>query len=147
MDVLRKNTDYGLRAMVSLSGCYDERLVSARELSDQGNFSYQLGRKILQRLHKAGLVESVMGPKGGFRLSRKPTEITLYDVINALQGGIRMNKCLMGGEGCEFSLDCGVNVKLSGLQIYIEDYLGGITMQELVRDQRMRNNRMEKLTG
>ena len=147
MDVLRRNTDYGLRTMVYLSGCYDKRVVTARELSDQGHFSYQLGRKILQRLHKAGLVESVMGPKGGFRLSRKPTEITLYDVINVLQGGIRMNKCLMGGDGCEFSYDCGVHVKLSCLQMYIEGYLGGITMQELVHDQRMRDNRMKKLTG
>ena len=147
MDVLRRNTDYALRAMVYLSGCYDKKLVTARELSNQGHFSYQLGRKILQKLHKAGLVESIMGSKGGFRLSRRPAEINLYDIIRVLQDGIRLNKCLLGGDGCEFSPDCEVNTKLSCLQMYIEGYLGGITLQELFRERRISKSRRKRLTG
>ena len=135
MDVLRRNTDYALRAMVYLSECYDKRLVSARELSREGNFSYQLGCKLLQKLHKAKLVRSSMGPKGGFTLSREPSKITLMEIITVLQGGIRLNRCLLDGEGCEFESECEINTKLTCLQLYIDGYLGGITLEEILQSR------------
>lgn len=145
MDVLKRNTDYALRAMVYLSACYDKRLVTARELSDKRHFSYQLGCKVLQKLHKAGLVESGMGPKGGFRLSREPGKITLFEIIGALQGGIRLNRCLLGGDGCEFEAECEVSVKLACLQRYIDGYFGGITLEELLRSrEKSRQNKRAK---
>ncbi|MHC4190036.1 MAG: RrF2 family transcriptional regulator [Planctomycetota bacterium] len=139
MDVLRRNTDYGLRMMVNLAKhSYNGELMSARQLASDGNFSYQLGCKLLQRLHKAELVKSVMGPKGGFELGRKPSEITLMDVINVLQGGVKMNRCLIGDQGCEFKSECEVNTKLACLQLYIEGYLGGITLDEILRSRSKR---------
>lgn len=134
MDVLRRNTDYGLRMMVNLAKhSYNGQLMSARQLTNDGNFSYQLGCKLLQRLHKAKLVKSVMGPKGGFKLGRKPSEINLMDVINVLQGGVHMNRCLVGDQVCEFESECEVKTKLSRLQQYIEDYLRGITLDEILQ--------------
>lgn len=134
MDVLRRNTDYGLRMMVNLAKhSYNGQLMSARQLASDGNFSYQLGCKLLQKLHKAELVKSVMGPKGGFKLGRKPSEITLMDVINVLQGGVHMNRCLVGDQECEFKSECEVNTKLSRLQTYIEGYLGGITLDKILQ--------------
>ncbi len=139
MDVLRRNTDYGLRMMVNLAKhSYNGQLMSARQLASDGNFSYQIGCKLLQRLHKAELVKSVMGPKGGFKLGRKPSEITLMDVINILQGGVYMNRCLVGDQGCEFKSECEVNTKLSRLQMYIEGYLGGITLDEILQSRSKR---------
>lgn len=135
MDVLRRNTDYGLRMMVDLASRFNGEFTSARQLAEDGNFSYQLGCKILQRLHKAGLVKSDMGPKGGFALSREPARITLMEVINALQGGVRLNRCLIGGKGCEFEPACEVHTKLNCLQLYIDGYLGGITLQEILSGQ------------
>ena len=142
MDVLRRNTDYGLRMMAVLAEHFNNgRLMSARQLATDGNFSYELGCKILQKLHKAGLVESSMGPKGGFALRRKPSEITLMEIINVLQGRIRLNRCLLGGEGCEFESDCEINTKLSCLQLYIDGYLGGITLAEILRTRSKRKIR------
>jgi Rrf2 family protein len=136
MDVLRRNTDYGLRMMVNLAKHFNNgELMSARRLASDGNFSYQLGCKLLQRLHKAELVKSVMGPKGGFVLSRKPSEITLMAIVNVLQGGVRLNKCLVGGQGCEFQDECKIRTKLACLQLYIEGYLGGITIEEILRSR------------
>jgi len=134
MDILRRNTDYGLRMMAALAGHFsDDQLISTRQLASAGNFPYQVGCKILQKLHKAGLVSSSMGPKGGFALSKQPSEITLMDIVKALQGEVRLNRCLLGGEGCEFQADCEINTKLSGLQLYIDGYLGGITLAEIVK--------------
>ncbi len=101
MDVIRRNTDYAIRMIVNLARhSKDDRLMSARQLSNAGNFSYQLGCKILQKLHGAELVKSSMGPKGGFTLGRKPSEITLMDIVEVLQGGVRLNQCLSDGKGC-----------------------------------------------
>ena len=138
MDVLRRNTDYALRMMVNLASHFNGELMSARQLASDGHFSYQLGCKLLQKLHKAQLVKSGMGPKGGFALSRGPSEITLMEIINVLQGEIRMNKCLLGGEGCEFEPECEVNTKLVCLQLYIDGYLSGITLAEILQVQSKR---------
>ncbi len=131
MDVLRRNTDYALRMMAALASLSSDKSVSARQLASEGNFSYDLGCKILQRLHKAGLVQSRMGPKGGFALSKAPSEISLMEIVNVLQGGIRLNRCLLGGNGCEFQAECGISAKLAHLQRHIDDYLGGITLAEI----------------
>ncbi len=136
MDVLRRNTDYALRMMVNLASHFSGELMSARQLANEGDFSYQLGCKLLQKLHKAKLVRSNMGPKGGFALSREPSKITLVEIINVLQGGIRLNRCLLGGNRCEFQPDCEIRVKLACLQTYVDGYLGGITLEELVRSRR-----------
>ena len=139
MDVLRRNTDYGLRMMATLAKHFkDDRLMSARQLASAGHFSYQLGCKILQKLHKAGLVDSRMGPKGGFTLKRKPSEITLMDIVEVLQGGVCLNQCLADGEGCEFKPECEVSTKLACLQLYIEGYLNGITLAEIARAKEKR---------
>ena len=135
MDVLRRNTDYALRIMVNLASHFNGEFISARQLAGEGNFSYQLGCKILQKLHKAKLVRSGMGQKGGFALSREPSGITLMEIITALQGGIRLNKCLVGGEGCEFEPECEINTKLTCLQLYIDGYLGGITLEEILQSR------------
>jgi Rrf2 family protein len=135
MDVLRRNTDYALRMMVNLASHFNGEFISARQLASEGNFSYQLGCKILQKLHNAKLVKSNMGPKGGFVLNRKPSEINLMEIIIALQGGIRLNRCLLGGEGCEFEPECEISAKLACLQLYIDGYLGGITLEEILRSQ------------
>ncbi len=135
MDVLRRNTDYALRIMVNLARRFNGEFVSARQLAEEGNFSYQLGCKILQRLHKAGLVKSDMGPKGGFALKREPPAINLMEIINIMQGGLRLNRCLCGGKGCEFEPECEINTKLTCLQLYIEGYLSGITLNEILRSR------------
>ena len=131
MDILRRNTDYGLRMMAALTDNFGDEPISARQLAERGKFSYELGCKILQKLHKAGLVESCMGSRGGFALARKPSEISLMQIINALQGKIRLNRCLAGGDGCEFQKNCRISTKLSCLQLYIEGYLDGIKLSEV----------------
>jgi Rrf2 family protein len=135
MDILRRNTDYALRMMVNLASRFNGKFFSARQLAKDGNFPYQLGCKILQKLHKADLVKSDMGPKGGFALSREPSRITLMEIIIALQGGVRLNRCLLGGKGCEFEPECEIHTKLTCLQMYIDGYLGGITLQEILGSQ------------
>ena len=141
MDVLRRNTDYALRVMVNLTRHFNGQLMSARQLATEGNFSHQLACKLLQKLCKAKLVRSMMGPKGGFALNREPSKITLMEIINLFQDGIRLNKCLMGGDGCEFQPECEISIKLASLQLYIDGYLGKISLEEVSRSRSKRKTK------
>ena len=69
MNVLRQNSDYALRMMGNLASNYTQRAVSVRMLSQEENVSYQFACKILQELHRAGLVKSEMGAAGGYQVS------------------------------------------------------------------------------
>lgn len=133
MDILRRNTDYALRAMVNLARSCGDGGMSTRRLSQEAEIPYPLACKLLQKLHKKKLVESSMGPQGGFRLGKDPAKITLLDVISAIQGPIRLNNCLLGVHKCPRRPRCPVSRKLTELQTYIDKYLGDITLAELVR--------------
>jgi len=84
-----------------------DRLVSAHQIVERIGVSGAHLSKVLQRLAKQGIVESVRGPKGGFRLARDPSEVTLLDVYEAVEGKLELTTCLMteplcGELGCMF---------------------------------------------
>ena len=132
MDILRRNTDYALRAMVNLAGHYGEDPISTRDISQSEDISYQLACKLMQRLNNAGLVKSSMGPNGGFVLNRKPSKINLAQIIVAIQGPLSLSKCLLGKNVCPKQNHCPITAKLTKLQKNISDYLQSVTLDELL---------------
>ena len=133
MDVLRRNTDYALRAMVHLARHWQDEPVSSRDIAASEAISYELTCKLLQKLTRARLVKSTMGPKGGFKLARKPEKIDIGQVIKSVQGRISLNRCLMGGYKCPKGRDCPVHEKLDELQDYIDSYFGKVTLADLLK--------------
>ena len=136
MDILRRNTDYALRLAVNLAGRYGDGSVSTRALSDEEDVSYQLACKLMQRLHKEGLVESDMGPKGGFRLARPPQEVPILAVIEAIQGPLRLNRCLLGDGACQRQDGCPIRARIGRLPEQMDQYLGTVTLGELAQSRR-----------
>ena len=142
MEVIRRNTDYGLRMMVILakhSG--NGELLSASQLACQGNISYEVGRKLLQKLRDAKLVKSVMGSKGGFKLNRKPSDISLKAIINVLQDQLYLNECMIDSQRCEFQPECEISVKLACLQEILCDYLESVTLDKILQSKRKKNKK------
>lgn len=133
MDILRRNTDYALRLMVNLARRYGDGDASTRALAQAEEVSYQLACKLMQQLHAAGLVESSMGPKGGFRLCREPAEINIREIIEAIQGPLRLNRCLLSRDACPRGDACPVRAKMGELQSQMDEYLGSVALEELVQ--------------
>ncbi len=133
MDIIRRNTDYALRAMVHLAAHYGNEPVSTRAMARQEHVPYQLACKLMQKLHDSKLVESSMGPRGGFRLREKPSKISVLQVIAAIQGPLRLNRCLLHAHVCPRQDGCEVKEKLAELQQSIDTHLGRITLDELAR--------------
>lgn len=131
MDILRRNTDYALRMMINLASHYEQEPISTRALAEQEDVPYQLACKLMQRLGKAGFTTSVMGARGGYSLARHPSKLSLLEVIEVIQGPIRLNRCLVSEKACARQKTCPVNPRLLQLQSQLRDYLGGITLCEL----------------
>jgi len=79
--------------------------------------------KITQKLVKANLLISFRGVKGGFRLARKPEEISILDVIEAMQGPLAINKCAVDKALCGLSVACTVHPIWVELRKQTENYL------------------------
>ncbi|MBN1788649.1 MAG: Rrf2 family transcriptional regulator [Sedimentisphaerales bacterium] len=132
MDVIRRNTDYALRLIVNLVENLETGPVSARQLAKNSDVPYELACKMLQKLSSAKLIKSRMGANGGFELAKKAERINLYQVIEAIQGGICLNRCIPDAKSCPRRPRCVVSRKLVSLQKYIEDYLKDITLEQLL---------------
>ena len=135
MDIIRRNTDYALRAMLNLAGHYGEGPVSTREIAQCEDISYQLACKLMQKLNNAGLIKSTMGPNGGFFLSKQPKKISLAEIIEVIQGPLTLNRCLLGKNVCPKQSCCPITGKLTKLQKNISDYLQSITLDDLLQHQ------------
>ncbi|MBN1844497.1 MAG: Rrf2 family transcriptional regulator [Sedimentisphaerales bacterium] len=135
MSLFRQNTDYALRVMVHLAQFQDHGCISARQLAEQQDISSQFACKILQQLHEARLVQSTLGAKGGYRLSRPAGMITMLEVIQAAQGPLNLHRCLEGLQSCPRQGGCPVRGKFTELQGQIDGFLGRITLAELAGDR------------
>jgi len=105
---ITRETDYAIRCVLYLSGQTDKIVMVdeiAREMATPKSFL----AKILQRLVKAGVVKSFRGVKGGFQLSRQPKDISLLDVVEAIEGAVALNACAVDSSVCGFSSTCGVH--------------------------------------
>ena len=135
MDIVRRNTDYAVRLVVHLAGEYGKGPVSTKVAARQEGVSYPLACKLMQRLHGSKLIGSCMGPKGGFSLARAPSQLTLLEVVEAIQGPISINRCLLSSDACARQADCVVRVKLAAIQENIVSSLAGITFDDLAHSR------------
>ena len=135
MDVVRRNTDYAVRLMMNLAGQYGHGPVSTRVAAREEDVSYPLACKLMQRLHGSKLIDSCMGPRGGFSLGRAPSEITLLEVVEAIQGPISVNRCLLTSDACTRQVSCPVRARLVSVQKTIVDSLAGITFDDLLESK------------
>lgn len=91
---ISRKSEYALRAMTMLACESGEQLFTAKKISSSQGIPLKFLEKILQGLVNNGLLHVQYGPKGGYRLAKDASEITFLDVIKAVEGPIKINKCL-----------------------------------------------------
>ncbi len=136
MDLIRRNTDYALRLVVALvANDHIGKILSAKVLSERNKVPYSLACKLLQKYQQAGIIKSTMGPKGGFILARRPSEITFLELIEVIQGPVQINRCMLGSFACPMQERCPLHPKLADLQEEMQRYLRNTTLAELAQAQ------------
>jgi len=131
---LSKKVEYGLIAIGYIATKPAGELVTAKEIADAYGIPYEMLAKVLQKLTKAGLILSVQGVRGGYALARKPADIPVATIINALEGTTPMiAQCMSEGpESCGVFATCTIKSPLTKVQANIERAFSAMTLSEIV---------------
>lgn len=128
---LTKKADYGLIALKHLAVNTDGASSSAKEIADCYRIPLPLLAKILQKLTKVGLLQSVAGTNGGYRLARESKKITALEVIRAIDGPIILTACFTAHGECDQSERCTVREPLRKVHEGIVQLLNTITIADM----------------
>ena len=126
-----KRADYGLMAVHFIASHGEDGAVSAKRIAEEFHIPPERLAKILQRLAKKKLVASSNGPKGGYVLTRDPAEITVGQVVRALEGPISVVSCMSERDDCPQFARCNLRGHVQKIQASISHVLDTMTLAEL----------------
>lgn len=126
--------EYGLHAVTYLATKGSGRVVTVKEMADLIGFSPEFLSKAMQCLKKAGIVASVQGVKGGYRLGRPPEEITVAQIGVAIEGNPHLTRCVIKPDSCEIAGHCNYRGYMRHLQNRIQDLMATTTIADLIRE-------------
>ena len=106
---LTRAGEYAVRSMLYICGKGPGRTVARREIAAEMDIPEQFLGKVAKRLARQGFLEVVMGVRGGYRLLVRPEDLTLLDVVEAVEGEIFLNDCLMHPGTCFREERCAIN--------------------------------------
>lgn len=130
MELTRKG-EYAIRGIIYLAQQPPGKVSLVSEVAEATEVPVAFLAKIFQSFAKLGIVSSMRGTGGGFTLGRPAVEITLREVVEAVEGPIIPNRCLLGGGGCDRIKGCTVHPVWRKIQVQVEQILDGITIAEL----------------
>jgi Rrf2 family protein len=131
LEIIRRKTDYGLRGLVHLALAAPGEPVLARSVAAQEQIPEPFLHKILRELADCGMVRAHRGRDGGFSLAAAPREITVRAVMEALQGPVAVNRCLIGEDSCLHKQDCGLKDAWIEVQDRMLGFLDSVTVEDL----------------
>jgi Rrf2 family protein len=132
--------DYGARAIIDLAQRYGKGLTQTAEIAARQRIPESYLEQLLTTVRKAGLIRSVRGPAGGHELVRPPTDITLGDVLDALEGAASPSACMDDG-ACSVTRECVLQDVWRDLAENYRRIVHGITIDELAQRQAEREAR------
>ena len=133
---LTRGGEYGIRGVLYLARQEVGRVSMLSAIAKAQNVPPRFLAKIFQALAKAGVVKSHRGAKGGFSLAKPAADITMKDVIEAIEGPIQLNVCLIGEGECSRDKLCGVHPIWEEAQQKMMDVLARGNFADLVEAER-----------
>jgi Rrf2 family protein len=132
--IFSRQCEYALQAVLYMARKPDGNMTSARELTRRLKIPYHFIGKILQNLTRKGLLVSLRGPKGGFGLARPAQEITLYKIIEAIDGPAFTERCVLGFRECSDKNPCPVHSSWGDLRESIYNMLVSRSIAQLAAE-------------
>jgi Rrf2 family protein len=126
-----RRIDYGLRAVIYLSGQEPEKCCSIAEIARQQGVPKKFLEKIIQDLVRGGLIKSRRGSCGGYTLARAADAISIYDVIAAIEGPIAVNLCMESHSDCDQLPHCTMVSVWSEVQRKVTEVFTRTTLADL----------------
>ncbi len=124
---------YALRLMIDLATRQGDGYISLRDISTKQDISIKYLEQIVSGLVKGGLLVTSRGPQGGYRTARTPEEYTVGEILRVAEGGCGSIACIEDGDHLCASCDECASMKFwEGLQLVIEQYVDGVTLDSLI---------------
>lgn len=127
---ISKLTDYAT-VILSFLALEGERVLSATHIAREIHLSPPTVSKILKMLWQAGLVNSFRGTGGGYKLAKSASEITIADVVSAIEGQFAMTECSSGKNLCALDAMCGIKENWQIINGVILKALSGLTLADM----------------
>jgi FeS assembly SUF system regulator len=127
-----KLTDYATVIMTVLADTA-EGVLSAQDVAARARLELPTVSKLLKQLAHAGLVESFRGVNGGYRLAREPAQITIAQIVTAMEGPIGMTECSAHVGLCDLESHCGVRVNWQRINHAIAHALASVTLADMLK--------------
>ena len=124
---------YGLRILMDIAlheAANRPRLM--KEICEAQSLSEKFTSRLVIPLREAGMIHSIRGKQGGFRLAKAPSDITLLDVIETMQGPISLLDCLSGPETCARTAKCPTRLIWTDVNTAIKKTLQAITLEVIL---------------
>ena len=131
---LTKKADYGLIALRHITDS-PRAAASAKEISESYNIPLPLLAKVLQKLTRAGLLQSLAGANGGYKLARDPHRISALEVVQAIDGPTILTACFTAHGACDQSEKCPVREPLRRVHEAILGLLEDMTIWRMSRPE------------
>lgn len=136
MGLLSKTSEHGLRAMIYLAGLEPNASCSVRRIAADLGAPFYFLSKIMKKLGEAGLVRTARGVGGGIALARPASEISLFDIVVAIEGDDMFKTCVLGLPGCGEQAPCAMHGEWTTRRRQLELMLKGATLARLARRER-----------
>jgi len=130
---LARLTDYGIMLLTLLARDRQKAPLSAREVADRSRLPRPTVSKLLKALAHGGLLETHRGVRGGFRLAKPAEEVSVADIIAALEGPIGITECTAHPGQCGVEPMCPVKTNWKRINRAVLEALDGITLAEMAR--------------
>lgn len=127
---------YALRCLIDLAEHGSDSYTPLKELSQAQGLSKKYTEAIMVNLSKHGIVEGVQGKNGGYKLTRKPRDYTVFEILSITEMTLAVVSCLKEGESeCPRRATCRTIKLWEGLERVITDYLKSVTLEDLMKDE------------
>ena len=126
-----KLTDYATVVLTVLAAQSDA-VLSASELAERAGLETPTVSKLLKPLAQAGLVEGFRGANGGYRLARPAADISLIEVVEAMEGPLGMTECSVHAGTCTIEDHCGVRANWRRINDVVIDALRSVTLAQMI---------------
>ncbi len=126
---------YGLRILLDIALYSKDKPRIIREIAEAQSMSEKYISRLVIDLRKAGLISSVRGALGGFKLAKDPKDISLLDTLEILEGPINIVECVRNAQACEHQLLCSTRQLWETVNNRIRESLAEFTLQDIIDKQ------------
>lgn len=135
---LNQATDYALRAVLYLANSSPQQVIPAQVIAETEEIPIRFLLKIMRSLIQAGIIKSYRGTVGGYMLAKRPEEITLLDVVQAVEGPVYLNRCLLDPKYCNKNgtATCAIHEALENIEKNLVRGLNSYNFGELAGKKR-----------